>query len=1068
MRIRNIWCAVFFLAVSLDEALGDGPTCGEPPIFELASITSLISSENPVGTVVTYACQFGYVIDGPSRTSTCKLTEDGDKVEWSEPRATCIPRSCGDPGFVSNGHRVGSLFTFPNSVSYECDEGFRLQGSNSKRYCQASGSWSGRLPRCEAVTCDPPKNPENGRVTYTSLEFGSELKFICDNGFGLQDTTPVYCTSDGTWSKTDVTCVESACEILQKPDHGSVNFIGAEGNPRAGTIAIFSCEGDRIPSGPTSSKCLSIGQWTFPAPDCLEPCRIPFVKNGRIGKWVSQTLGRGQKYQEIRVGEKVEDDDKLFLHCDHGYRPLGSTTNWQAMLKCKGGKWSDVPYCELATCSSEPPEAENGRVDKMENTHGGTVLYECLQGFKKVKTGNVNCDMGEWKGVPPICKDARCYSAGVKYLTGVAEIAKVTQDGDEVKIRCHEGYEPMPYLPQCSVGEWIRNQESPCKEKDCTVPYILNGYMEELILGPEKFNWWKVRWERKITKKTVQIGSVPSRSATLFIICHNRFSVQGKGLSAASIMCSQGRWSPDPVCLITGSIYRPSSTVQSITANANSFTDWKSTTATVLSHSKSSGSNLQTQPLGTTAKSVPAVSPETSEVPVESDDEESYSPTDSEEYEDTCSCEYLPDENIIAYVDDKEVKLHERVKNGTILKLRCEKIGYHRLLGPREIECENCKPWSSSDFPSCLKPERGDTIILFENVNVSLDGVLEVQKGQSLKLICTAMETAKFPKWRFPNVTGINTSEELRERTGDVLYLSHLDIKNVTSEHNGPYECSVDDEVPTKLEVQIVDPNARCPKISIEEEEKLVVEYDGADMRVGSTATFSCLLKGQKLNGTKVATCLRTEEWSLPPPHCTDITCKQLKGSDLMTISYTDNQKIGSFANFHCFAPGIRSGVARTQCLENGEWKDSLPTCQTPPCSFAYLSLAIPRIVKIESDYANDSILPYNTTVKLACYNGKTLVGKPFAKCGGDGKWEVDDIQCISGCLPLQKEPGSKLIIQPEKVSYKFGDSVTFLCQKELDLNIDVEKAMCLPGGWSVEALPECVKSDNNGSEEDF
>lgn len=56
-------------------------------------------------------------------------------------------RSCGDPGYVVNGRRVGNLFTFPNKVKFECLEGYKLQGLK-ERYCQANGEWSGTLPAC--------------------------------------------------------------------------------------------------------------------------------------------------------------------------------------------------------------------------------------------------------------------------------------------------------------------------------------------------------------------------------------------------------------------------------------------------------------------------------------------------------------------------------------------------------------------------------------------------------------------------------------------------------------------------------------------------------------------------------------------------------------------------------------------------------------------------------------------------------------------------------------------------------------------------------------------------------
>ena len=55
--------------------------------------------------------------------------------------------NCGDPGTPSNGQRSLSNTTYNSVVTYTCDVGHTLQGSNS-RTCQSDGQWSGSLPQC--------------------------------------------------------------------------------------------------------------------------------------------------------------------------------------------------------------------------------------------------------------------------------------------------------------------------------------------------------------------------------------------------------------------------------------------------------------------------------------------------------------------------------------------------------------------------------------------------------------------------------------------------------------------------------------------------------------------------------------------------------------------------------------------------------------------------------------------------------------------------------------------------------------------------------------------------------
>ena len=54
---------------------------------------------------------------------------------------------CGDPGTPMNGQRSLSSTTHNSVVTYTCDVGYTLQGSNS-RTCQSSGRWSGSVPQC--------------------------------------------------------------------------------------------------------------------------------------------------------------------------------------------------------------------------------------------------------------------------------------------------------------------------------------------------------------------------------------------------------------------------------------------------------------------------------------------------------------------------------------------------------------------------------------------------------------------------------------------------------------------------------------------------------------------------------------------------------------------------------------------------------------------------------------------------------------------------------------------------------------------------------------------------------
>ena len=65
---------------------------------------------------------------------------------------TLFPGNCGDPGTPSNGQHTLSSTTLNSVVTYTCDVGYTLQGSN-RRTCQSNRQWSESLPRCNRKFC---------------------------------------------------------------------------------------------------------------------------------------------------------------------------------------------------------------------------------------------------------------------------------------------------------------------------------------------------------------------------------------------------------------------------------------------------------------------------------------------------------------------------------------------------------------------------------------------------------------------------------------------------------------------------------------------------------------------------------------------------------------------------------------------------------------------------------------------------------------------------------------------------------------------------------------------------
>ncbi|GFY50647.1 protein lev-9 [Trichonephila inaurata madagascariensis] len=759
-----------------DATLGPNE-CEDPPSIENAVITSEIQASYEVGAKVSYKCEFGYITDGAVPSSHCIRSETTQAPYWTKPELSCVPRSCGDPGFVDNAQRVGSVFTFPNKVTYECDEGYKLKGYES-RYCHASGRWSGMLPTCERVYCDPPSHPDNGRVIYSSLVFESELRYECNSGYILRNFNGRSCIGNGTWSGEEPVCQDTQCAPPVAPEFGSVQVVG--GKTRVGTRVIYTCDHGRTLKGSATSKCLDTGEWTFPTPKCLDPCSVPQVNHGKIGKY----MGYPKRFHEIGIGTKVVEKEELSLRCDNKYE-VAETSKKEEKIFCSGGEWASIPQCNPAQCRQTPPPTANANIGSINRTHGGGVVYLCKTFYKKVKYGSVLCDFGTWKGETPVCKDSRCsrddisFSGLVQprkryfqpnerlnpscqygyYLTKDNNILTcvngtwtghfppctpapcklenlyqqegmspdnegVVLNGISAQVECKKGFTRSEYQAVCSRGEWAVSGKL-CKESSCIILQISNGAFTKAV---EKKKWTFLSYDRWTEYEKISLGRAINPGSSVHVSCDAGYSFQGKGRNDVSVKCSFGEWDKDPVCLVTGAPYNKKA------------------------ETTSDKSLAQTTTL--TSTRIPFTIPNGS-----------------------------------------------KVENGNAVKFFCQLFGYLRLQGPAEILCQECH-WQTSKFPECAPPKTGETTVLINgDWKLLPEGTVAIQKGKTVSIQCDAKGVELIPQWIIPEASNINVESYQDYYTGrnvSVLYIWKTDI-----EHTGKYQCFVPGYVPYNIYIEV-------------------------------------------------------------------------------------------------------------------------------------------------------------------------------------------------------------------------------------------------------------------------
>ncbi|XP_070545295.1 uncharacterized protein [Ptychodera flava] len=151
---------------------------------------------------------------------------------------------CPDPGTVENGlisTNSGAL-TFPavpgSQLTFICKDGFSLVGTPVS-VCKFDSSWSLPLPQCIA-DCSDPGTPAHGyQIGTPSYQAYTTVSFNCDHGYQLAGAHIITC-NDGVWSHTLPVCTvfceeihSEYCQGLSYSLTGFPNFAGHSSQSQA-------------------------------------------------------------------------------------------------------------------------------------------------------------------------------------------------------------------------------------------------------------------------------------------------------------------------------------------------------------------------------------------------------------------------------------------------------------------------------------------------------------------------------------------------------------------------------------------------------------------------------------------------------------------------------------------------------------------------------------------------------------------------------------------------------------------------------------------------------------------
>ncbi|KFD70225.1 hypothetical protein M514_03325 [Trichuris suis] len=473
--------------------------CTKPP--ELPYARHNASEGIPVhdvNTILRYECTKGYhADDGGFQLAKCLMHKGS--AEWFGPDIKCTgmallvafppfergfivkARSCGHPGEVLNAVRLGEQFTYPNTVTYRCIDGFYLRGSSTLT-CAEDGRWVGEKPTCKPIECPRPKAPLYGQVQGTSVDFQSKVVYSCEEGYRMVGQKQRICQSDRSWSGMEPYCEEVSCPTLGVLWNG---FIDGD-ETSFGAMVIFRCLEGMTHLGAPYSRCQKDGSWSHPLPSCMAPCQMPKLSNGLI---MRDDLG-----EPVPHGEHVTIRCASFHELEYSESPV-----------CNNGSWSHLPRCVPIRCRKWPEPVRNGYVLFAKTHHGAMARFVCHPGYQLKGPPIIRCSFGEWKGIRPVCTEKHCPHP--KTVIGDIEHGLIKLEGSlgsyeykdyiravgehrTIAFECHRGYVlEGPAKATCVNGTWQPNVRPRCVLQ--THPSLSNRIDWDVIVRDKRHLNWK-------------------------------------------------------------------------------------------------------------------------------------------------------------------------------------------------------------------------------------------------------------------------------------------------------------------------------------------------------------------------------------------------------------------------------------------------------------------------------------------------------------------------------------------------------------------------------------------------